>query len=157
MPVATSPGSATPYPCTASTVGTTATLILDSVANGAGRSGGGFVLPSTATAVEYQWANSGSGLTTTPGGIVYQVLPGGYIPFGGAPNTPTLGHQHCLAGRIVPVYQVRRWLTLLAFVPGVAWAQSGCAVSAVRRGHRSGTAGAEGRYRCGGSNGVRRG
>ena len=90
IPVAIVSGAAAsaPYPCTASTVGTTPTLILDSVANNTGRSGGGFVLPATATApVEYQWANASTGLTTTPGGIVYQVLAGGQIPFAGAPNS----------------------------------------------------------------------
>lgn len=82
------PYSGTPSACSASTVGTTATLVLDSVANGAGRAGGGFILPAAATApVEYQWANSSAGLTTTPGGTVLQVLAGGQIPFAGAPNT----------------------------------------------------------------------
>ncbi len=84
------PYSGTPGPCVTATIGTTATMLLDSVASGnatSGRAGGGLVVPTSGGAIEYQWANSGTGLTTTPGGIVYQVIPGGSIPFGGAPNS----------------------------------------------------------------------
>ena len=86
VPFSTTSYSGTASACSASTVGTSATLILDTAAN-AGRAAGGLVLPSTATApVEYEWVTGGAGLTTTPGGLVFQVTPGGSISFAGAPS-----------------------------------------------------------------------
>ena len=84
-PVVTSPVS-TIGPCTTSTVGTTPTLILDSVSAGTGRGAGGFAMPSTGTTVYYQWGSS-VGLTTAQGGIVFVLYPGGVLPFAGAPTT----------------------------------------------------------------------
>ena len=80
-------GGTTTNPCTTSTVATTATLVLDSVANGTGRASGAFVMPATGTTVYYQWSNSSAGLTAAQGGIVSPLYPGGNLPFAGAPQT----------------------------------------------------------------------
>lgn len=82
-----SPGaSGTPAACTATTVGTGATLILDTVANGTKRGGGGFALPPTAAnGIYFSWNSSSP--TTTASGTIFYLAPGGTIPFAGAPNT----------------------------------------------------------------------
>lgn len=80
------PATSIPSPCSATTVGTSATLILDMISNGTERNGGGFALPATAAnGIYFSWNSTAP--TTTASGTTFYLAPGGTIPFAGAPNT----------------------------------------------------------------------
>lgn len=82
----TAPASFAPGACSSNTVGTTATKIIDSVAAGVPRNGGGFQLASgAAVPIVYSWL-AGTNLTPTTAGA-FILYPGGTIGFAGAPNT----------------------------------------------------------------------
>ncbi len=87
---AVAPYSGTSSACSATTIGTTPTLLLDTAAN-AGRAGGGLVYYATGTAnIVYRWAlpgeTGGQNLTTTPSGANVALTPNSQLPFTGAPS-----------------------------------------------------------------------